>query len=263
MANRLDTRLESEAAEFLVLGNLLLERIAAYKTYTNMPGYDLVATNPEGNTSAKIQVKSRWRTNAPGFPIKNFGCDFVVFCRLNRGTKKGTGAVRAPEYYVFPVDAVRKVWNSNDTWGKIKVSLIPDSQGYLNRWDLIRQFLEPGAAQSAPFSSAAARSRVGGGPYVSTVEFQRRALTLDGQTIWTTKQKKPFVLHVDEAGMVITPTSSGIPRRVGWGRMEKVLEKYNESGSTDPTDYVDVTRHGSYFLAILQQAVDGGATPNA
>lgn len=41
---RLDTRLEAEGAEFLVLGQLLLQRIASYKTYTNMPGYDLVAT---------------------------------------------------------------------------------------------------------------------------------------------------------------------------------------------------------------------------
>ncbi len=44
---RQDTRLESEGAEFLVLGQFLINRIVAYKTYTNMPGYDLVATNPE------------------------------------------------------------------------------------------------------------------------------------------------------------------------------------------------------------------------
>lgn len=40
---RLDTRLESEGAEFLVLGQLLIARIPTYKTYTNMPGWDLVA----------------------------------------------------------------------------------------------------------------------------------------------------------------------------------------------------------------------------
>ncbi len=84
---RLNTRLESEGAEFLVLGNLLIEGIAAYKTYTNMPGYDLVATNPENRTSARIQVKSRWRTNAPGFLISNFDCEFVVLSRLNRGVR--------------------------------------------------------------------------------------------------------------------------------------------------------------------------------
>jgi len=138
---RLDTRLESEGAEFLVLGNLLLQKIAAYKTYTNMPGYDLVATDAEQNTSAKIQVKSRWRTNAPGFPIKNFGCDFVVLCRLNRGTKKGTGTVRPPEFYVFPVSVVRSIWNPNDAWGKIMLHRIDGWERYQDRWDLIRDFL--------------------------------------------------------------------------------------------------------------------------
>ena len=64
---RLNTRLESEGAEFLVLGNLLIEEIAAYKTYANMPGYDLIVTNPEVVTAARIQVKSRWQTNAPAF----------------------------------------------------------------------------------------------------------------------------------------------------------------------------------------------------
>ena len=57
--DRLDTRLESEGAEFLVRGQLLPHKIPTYKTYTNMPGYDLVSTNPGCNTSARIQVKSR------------------------------------------------------------------------------------------------------------------------------------------------------------------------------------------------------------
>ena len=61
-----NTKLEAEGAEFLVLGNLLINKIASYKTYTNMPGYDLVATNAELNTSAKIQVKrisiGSWRS---------------------------------------------------------------------------------------------------------------------------------------------------------------------------------------------------------
>ncbi len=72
---RLDTKLESAGAEFLVLGQLLIQKIPAYKTYQNFPGYDLVVVNPEHNTSAKIQVKSRYQTDYDGFPIKNFKCD--------------------------------------------------------------------------------------------------------------------------------------------------------------------------------------------
>ncbi len=84
---RLDTRLEAEGAEFLALGQLLPNKIASYKTYTNMPGYDLVATNPESNKSAMIQVKSRWRTGANGFLIKNFNCDFVAVVLLKSRIK--------------------------------------------------------------------------------------------------------------------------------------------------------------------------------
>ena len=82
---RMDTKLESEGAEFLVLGNLLIQGIPTYKTYTNMPGYDLVATSPEKNSSVRIQVKSRYQTNWDGFIINNMAADFVVLVTLNRG----------------------------------------------------------------------------------------------------------------------------------------------------------------------------------
>ncbi len=137
---RLDTRLEAEGAEFLVLGQLLLQRIASYKTYTNMPGYDLVATNPESNKSAMIQVKSRWRTGAAGFPIKNFNCDFVVVVLLNRGSKDGKKETFPPKYYVFPVNLIRAAPRS-DKWGKVNLRDIPDYQNYENKWELISEFL--------------------------------------------------------------------------------------------------------------------------
>lgn len=140
---RQDTSLESEGAEFLVLGNLLIQGIAAYKTYTNMKGYDLVATNPECNTSARVQVKSRWRTQAPGFIINNFDCDFVVVCRLNRGSKDGRAVVKDPEFFVFPID-VLKTFPRSEGWGKIMLRSIADLESYRNRWDLVREFLKEG-----------------------------------------------------------------------------------------------------------------------
>lgn len=135
--SRLDTRLEAEGAEFLVLGTLLLERIPAYKTYTNMPGYDLVATNPDRNMAARIQVKSRWRTNAPGFLIRSVDADFTVFCRLNRGNRQGTARVRPPEYFVLP-RAVVEAAHRADGWGKILLRDIPDLDSYRDAWDLVR-----------------------------------------------------------------------------------------------------------------------------
>lgn len=85
---RLDTKLEAEAAEFLVLGRLLLEKIATFKAYVNYPNYDLISANADMNTSARIQVKSRFRTDWDGFIIKNYDCDFVVLAILNRGFDK-------------------------------------------------------------------------------------------------------------------------------------------------------------------------------
>jgi len=40
---RLDTRLEGEGAEFLVLGHLLVEGIEAHNAYTRFPGFDIIA----------------------------------------------------------------------------------------------------------------------------------------------------------------------------------------------------------------------------
>jgi len=138
---RLNTHLESEGAEFLVLGQLLLHRIAAYKTYTNMAGYDLVATDPEANTSAKIQVKSRWRTGATGFPISKFECDFVVAAFLNRGSKDGKKEILAPEYYVIPIDLIRNL-PRDERWNKVDLKQLPDRERYRENWEQIEEFLK-------------------------------------------------------------------------------------------------------------------------
>ena len=142
---RKDTKLESEGAEFLVLGRLLLEKIPAYKTYTNFPGYDLVATNAENNTSARIQVKSRYQTKWDGFIIKNFDCEFVVFAALNRGfsrpKKNGDKGISEPEFYVFPISYIKKVRDPKNEWGKIVKNRLIDLEQYRDRWDLIRDFL--------------------------------------------------------------------------------------------------------------------------
>lgn len=138
---RQNTHLESEGAEFLVLGNLLTLGIPSYKTYNNMPGYDITATNPERNRSARIQVKSRWRTGAEGFIIKNFDCDFVVVVLLNRGAKDGSAKVLPPEFYVLPVEMVQKLHNPNSTWGKLSLSKIPGFKEQQDQWQIVSKCL--------------------------------------------------------------------------------------------------------------------------
>ncbi len=143
---RRDTKLESEGAEFLVLGRLLLERITAFKTYTNFSGYDLIATSADKNTSARIQVKSRYQTNWDGFIIKNLDCEFVVFVALNRGypkpKKSGDTGIKEPEFYVLPISYINKVRDPDNKWGKIVKSRLVDLDKYQNQWSLIQKFLE-------------------------------------------------------------------------------------------------------------------------
>lgn len=144
---RLNTKLESEAAEFLVLGNLLLEGISAFKTYTNFPGYDLIATNPEHKSSARIQVKSRYRTDIDGFIIKNFDCEFVILVALNRGygggpKKNGDTGITAPEYYIMPIYYIEEVRDPDNKWGKIIKKRLVALEQYKNKWELIKDFLK-------------------------------------------------------------------------------------------------------------------------
>lgn len=142
---RLDTKLESDAAEFLVLGRLLLEKIPTYKAYVNYPGYDLISVNPDRNSSARIQVKSRYRTDWDGFIINNFDCDFVVFVALNRGftrvKKDGDLGILEPDFYVLPISYVKMVRDPKNAWGKIVKNRLKEIEQYKNDWKLIAAFL--------------------------------------------------------------------------------------------------------------------------
>jgi hypothetical protein len=146
---RQNTKLESEGAEFLVMGNLLIEGIFCYKAYVNFPGYDLIAINPASPQIARIQVKSRWATDYDkSFPIKNFNCDFVVHVALNRGYRfskrgkaEGSGK-KSPEFYVLPVSAVKAAQNTDDKWGKVTITNIPHIAKYKDNWDLIASSLK-------------------------------------------------------------------------------------------------------------------------
>lgn len=142
---RINTKLESEAAEFLVLGQLLLERISAFKAYVNFPGYDLIATNADKNTSARLQVKSRYRTDWDGFIINNYNCDFVIFVTLNRGfsrpKKNGDTGIKSPDFYILPIGYVRKVHDPDNAWGKIVKKRLMGIEKYKDRWDLIADYL--------------------------------------------------------------------------------------------------------------------------
>jgi hypothetical protein len=146
-AKKQDTKLESEGAEFLVLGLLLVEGISAYKAYINFPGYDLTAINPDTKKVARIQVKSRWATDYDtSFPLKNLDCDFVVHVALNRGYRFGKknntkdNGVKPPTFYVFPVDVIAKARNEIG-WNKVQIKKVENLEKYIDNWTLIKDYL--------------------------------------------------------------------------------------------------------------------------
>jgi hypothetical protein len=147
---RQDTKLESEGAEFLVLGHLLIEGIDAYKSYRNTRGYDVMALLPKKSRQARIQIKSRWASDANGFLIRNFECDFVVFAQLNRGfkykyrsnPKKWKEGRQNATCYVLPIDVVERSKNKHSKWGQVALKQIPDFESYQENWELIRKFLK-------------------------------------------------------------------------------------------------------------------------
>lgn len=152
---KLDSKLESEGAEFLVLGHLLIEGIPAYKAYVRSPGYDLVATWPETNRSARIQVKSRWATDYDGgFLVKNFDFDFLVFVELNRGYRYSKKSLTEngrcdPRFFVLTQEATRGAIYSKSNWSKAFLKLIDGVETYQNAWGLIRNFLHKPASATA------------------------------------------------------------------------------------------------------------------
>lgn len=60
------------------------------------------------------------------------------------------------------------------------------------------------------------------------------------------------MLRVHEGGLEYIPESTGIARPDTWQRIEKVLDRFNETGSLKPGDYHDITHHSSYVLATLK-----------
>jgi hypothetical protein len=142
-----DTKLESEGAEFLVLGLLLVEGISAYKAYINFPGYDLTAVNPDTKKVARIQVKSRWATDYDtSFPLKNLDCDFVVHVALNRGfrfskkNKTTDTAIKPPTFYIFPKDIIAKARDEKG-WNKVQIKKVKNYETYIDNWTLIKNYL--------------------------------------------------------------------------------------------------------------------------
>ena len=143
-------KLHSEGAEFLVLGNLLIRGIDATKAYTNYPGWDVMAFTPHSGKSARIQVKSRFATDALGFLMGNLDFDFLVMAKLNRGkryTNPDENEIQPPEFFVVPIADVKKSIKNPKTisslggWRLTLNHLPKPPEAYRENWRQISDYL--------------------------------------------------------------------------------------------------------------------------
>tara|TARA_B100001287_G_C22385739_1_gene390982 strand:- start:83 stop:562 length:480 start_codon:yes stop_codon:yes gene_type:complete len=149
---RLDTKLFSNGAEFLVMAKLLLANIQTYKAYVNFEGYDLVCVNPKKNLSAKIQVKSKNFVGDSSFylnsPDKNKS-DFYVFAQTN--SIKKINKINTlmfdlePKLYIMDyktVDKIKKIDKKGTHYLSLSKNQIPNIDEYESNWSSIKKFLE-------------------------------------------------------------------------------------------------------------------------
>jgi len=76
--------------------------------------------------------------------MKNSNADFVVFVMLNRGDKLTDKASlkKSPDIFVFPMD-IALAARREDDWKKVMTKKIVDRENYREKWDSIRNFLDP------------------------------------------------------------------------------------------------------------------------
>ena len=145
--------LTPDGAEFLVLGNLLVRGIYAYKNYVNTPDYDVVALNPDNKKIARIEVKSRQRKDAKIYQIRDFKSDFVVFVQLNKYTRSKTKKIFTDSenninFIIIPTRTVKslKKNKTRNQWGRFRVNIgkLSSYKKYENDlgWDRIKKFLK-------------------------------------------------------------------------------------------------------------------------
>jgi len=147
MQRRLNTSLQSQGAEFLALGNLLVQGIQAHKAYVNHPNFDILAVNAETGRNCRISVKSRYASDFDGgFPIKSLECEFFVLVALNQGNrysrKSQAEAARPPDYWVVPVALLKAIRRGKAGWHKVYLRDIEDVDAYREQWSLIAEYLE-------------------------------------------------------------------------------------------------------------------------
>src|SRR2546430_2443170 len=97
---------------------------------------------------------------------------------------------------------------------------------------------------------------------LSLSEVKRKASSLEGKVLETLHRKKQFDLTVESSGFRYTPESGKRRSNNDWATIQRVLDRFNKTGSFSPGHYTDLTWHASYLLVILHKTCEV-ATPNS
>ncbi len=130
-------------AEYLVMGNLMRRNILTYKAPPGNEGYDLICIHPDPRhrpqpgelPQVRVQVKSRYGTQAREFPVKEVSIDafdFLIATFLNidnfgSGHDGSTGE-RAPEFFTLPSDFIQKHHHRSGGWERVSLRGIEQDQ---------------------------------------------------------------------------------------------------------------------------------------
>jgi hypothetical protein len=117
-----DTTLEAAGAEHLVVGGLLIDGLPAFRAYPIRLA-TIYSLSTQDSPVLKVQVKSRGAVDSGAFRIESFDLDFVIFVRLNRGTKASRKAGQREGALASPEARLPKGWLRSH----------PD---FLENWDL-------------------------------------------------------------------------------------------------------------------------------
>ena len=84
-------------------------------------------------------------------------------------------------------------------------------------------------------------------------ELLELAARYDGQVLETVTGRE-FTVGTYLDSLVFTPLSSGLGQSDGRKAAERFLARFNETGSTRPGDYGDVSRNASYLVGLILAA---------
>src|SRR5262245_13782023 len=93
----------------------------------------------------------------------------------------------------------------------------------------------------------AARAILGSMTYEELLAIARR---FDGKTLETVTGRR-FKVGLSQFGMYFTPESSGYGQSDGRLAHARFVDRYNETGSLQPSDYAKVSRNASYLVGLL------------